>query len=60
MTGPSTTQNTVLNSGQGNRLRILVVIAHPHDFTHSAGTCGVHTARGDSVTAVCVRRSRYA
>ena len=33
-------------------LRILVVKALPHDFTHCAGTCGIHTARGDSVTAV--------
>ena len=35
-------------------LRILVVKAHPHDFTHCSGTCGVHTARGDSVTVVSV------
>jgi len=33
-------------------LRILVVMAHPHDFTHCAGTCGIHTAGGDTVTAV--------
>ena len=33
-------------------LRILVVMAHPHDFTHCAGTCGIHRSRGDSVTAV--------
>ena len=28
------------------------MVAHPHDFTHCAGTCGIHTARGDSVTVV--------
>jgi len=33
-------------------LCILVVMAHPHDFTHCAGTCGIHRSRGDSVTAV--------
>ncbi len=35
-------------------LRILVVKAHPHDFTHCAGTCGVHSSTGDAVTLVCV------
>ena len=34
------------------RLRILVVVAHPHDFTHGAGTCGIHASRGDTVTVV--------
>ena len=33
-------------------LHILVIMAHPHDFTHCAGTCGIHRVRGDSVTAV--------
>ena len=33
-------------------LRFLVVIAHPHDFTHCAGTCGIHRNMGDSVTVV--------
>ena len=33
-------------------LRILVVVAHPHDFTHCAGTCGIHVAMGDTVTVV--------
>ncbi len=37
-----------------NPLRILVVVAHPHDFTHCAATCGIHAARGDSVTVVTV------
>lgn len=36
------------------QLRILVVVAHPHDFTHCAGTCGIHTTTGDSVTVVSV------
>lgn len=35
-------------------LRILVVVAHPHDFTHMAGTCGKHVKRGDSVTVLSV------
>ena len=36
------------------KLRFLVVVAHPHDFTHCAGTCGIHTSRGDEVTVVSV------
>ena len=35
-------------------LNILAVVAHPHDFTHCAGTCGIHVARGDRVTVVAV------
>ncbi len=35
-------------------LRILSVNAHPHDFTHTAGTLGIHTSRGDSATVVSV------
>ena len=35
-------------------IRLLVVTAHPHDFTHMAGTCGMHVDRGDSVTVVSV------
>jgi len=35
-------------------LRFLVVLAHPHDFTHCAGTCGIHSLRGDNVTVVSV------
>ena len=35
-------------------LRFLVVVAHPHDFTHCAGTCGIHVLMGDSVTVVTV------
>ena len=33
-------------------LRILSVNAHPHDFTHTAGTLGIHTSRGDTATVV--------
>ena len=33
-------------------LRLLVVVAHPHDFTHCSGTCGIHVSMGDSVTVV--------
>ena len=39
---------------EDQRLRLLGVVAHPHDFTHFAGTCGVHTAVGDTVTIVCM------
>ena len=33
-------------------LRFLVVMAHPHDFTHVSATMGIHTSLGDSVTVV--------
>ena len=36
------------------KLRFLVVVAHPHDFTHCAGTCGIHASGGDEVTVVSV------
>ena len=39
---------------EDQQLRFLGVVAHPHDFTHFAGTCGVHTALGDDVTVVCM------
>ena len=29
------------------RLKFLCVVAHPHDFTHCAGTMGIHHANGD-------------
>ena len=35
-------------------LRILSVNAHPHDFTHTAGTLGIHTSEGDTATVVSV------
>ena len=37
-----------------NALRILGVVAHPHDFTHFSGTCGVHTSMGDKITIACM------
>ena len=37
---------------QREPLHFLIVKAHPHDFTHCAGTIGTHTARGDTVTFV--------
>ena len=40
------------------QLRFLVVMAHPHDFTHVAGTCGVHTGMGDEVTWVSMTSGR--
>ena len=33
-------------------LRILGINAHPHDFTHYAGTLGIHVADGDTATVV--------
>ena len=41
-------------------LQILVVKAHPHDFTHSAGTLGIHTDKGDNVTLVVVTGGKKA
>lgn len=35
-------------------LRFLLVKAHTHDFTHCAGTMGIHTSLGDEVTLVAV------
>lgn len=35
-------------------LQILAVVTHPHDFTHMAGTCGLHVQRGDKVTVVSI------
>ena len=40
------------NGGKQEPLRFLVVVAHPHDFTHCSGTCGIHINMGDSVTVV--------
>ena len=34
--------------------RFLVVTDHPHDFTWCAGTCGIHTSLGDTVTVISV------
>ena len=36
----------------GQNLRLLGIVAHPHDFTHFAGTLGVHTTLGDTATVV--------
>lgn len=35
-------------------IRMLSVNAHPHDFTHTAGTLGIHTSEGDKCTVVSV------
>lgn len=42
-----------------DHLRFLVVSAHPHDFTHCAGTCGIHASQGDSITVVSVTSGAY-
>jgi len=41
------------------RLRLLVITAHPHDFTHTSATCGIHASLGDSVTLVSVTPGVY-
>ena len=33
-------------------LSLLVIVAHPHDFTHVSGTCGHHIDAGDQVAIV--------
>ena len=35
-----------------SKLRILGINAHPHDFTHYAGTLGIHASQGDEVTVI--------
>ena len=40
------------------KLRILAIVAHPHDFTHCSGTCGVHVRLGDEVTVVTLMNGR--
>ncbi len=41
-------------TGPDEKLRLLAVVAHPHDITHMCGTLAHHVERGDSVTAVSV------
>ena len=41
-------------TGPDQKLRILAVVAHPHDITHMCGTLAHHIQRGDSVSAVSV------
>lgn len=43
-----------------NKLSILVVKAHPHDFTHCAGTLGIHSNKGDLITLVVVTGGKKA
>lgn len=40
-------------------LQFLVVVAHPHDFTHCAATCGIHAENGDTVSVVAVTDGSY-
>ncbi len=41
-------------TGPDEKLRLVAVVAHPHDITHMCGTLAHHVERGDSVTAVSV------
>ena len=34
--------------------RRILVVAHPHDFVHMAGTCANHVQRGDAMTIISV------
>ena len=43
-----------------NKLSILVVKAHPHDFTHCAGTLGLPSNKGDRITLVVVTGGKKA
>ncbi len=45
-------------TGPDEKLRLLAVVAHPHDITHMCGTLAHHVERGDSVTAVTVTGGR--
>ena len=36
------------------KLRLLSLVAHPHDITYTLGTSANHIERGDSVTAVSI------
>lgn len=42
------------NGPKREKLKIMVISAHPHDFTHCAGTCGIHASKGDDVTVVAM------
>ena len=35
-------------------LRLLAIVAHPHDLCHMGGTCAHHVERGDRVTVVAI------
>ena len=41
------------------RLKFLCVVAHPHDFTHCAGTMGIHHANGDECVVSSSSPSRH-
>ena len=41
-------------SDRPKNLRLLAVVAHPHDITHMCGTLAHHVSDGDAVTAVSV------
>ena len=53
--GPRNSKECLLTaSSQPQPLRLLAIVAHPHDFTHVIGTCGHHVERGDAVSVVSV------
>ena len=43
-----------MSSSDGDGLRLLVVVAHPHDLCHMGGTCAHHVDRGDRVSVVAI------
>lgn len=46
--------------GLPKQLRLLAVVAHPHDITHMCGTLAHHIERRDAVTAVSMTEGRRA
>ena len=43
-----------MSSEQREGLRLLAVVAHPHDLCHMGGTCAHHVQRGDRVTVAAI------
>ena len=43
-----------MSSREHRALRLLAVVAHPHDLCHMGGTCAHHVERGDAVAVVSI------
>ena len=43
-----------MSSSDVDGLKLLVVVAHPHDLCHMGGTCAHHVDRGDRVSVVAI------
>lgn len=44
----------IMPPAEDESLKILVVVAHPHDVCHMGGTCAHHVDRGDGVSVVAI------